>query len=101
MNKIPFLDFDQFQEIIHTLSKNKLRSFLTMFGVGWGIFMLVVMIGAGNGLENGVLSGVEGIPTNSCFMFTNRTTLPYKGFQRGRYWELKKIRCISNPAKCA
>ena len=90
MNKIPFLDFAQFQEIIHPLSKNKLRSFLTMFGVGWGIFMLVVMIGAGNGLENGVLSGVEGIPTNSCFMFTNRTTLPYKGFQRGRYWELKK-----------
>lgn len=90
MNRIPFLDIDQMQEIIHTLSRNKLRSFLTMFGVAWGIFMLVVMIGSGKGLENGVMSGIQGIPTNSCFMFSNRTTMPYKGFQQGRYWELKQ-----------
>lgn len=90
MSKIPFLDIDQMQEIIHTLSRNKLRSFLTMFGVAWGIFMLVVMIGSGKGLENGITAGIQGIPTNSCFLFTNRTTMPYKGFQQGRYWELKQ-----------
>ncbi|MGL5318881.1 MAG: ABC transporter permease, partial [Bacteroidales bacterium] len=90
MSKIPFLDIDQMQEILHTLSRNKLRSFLTMFGVAWGIFMLVVMIGSGKGLENGVMSGIQGVPTNSCFLFSNRTTMPYKGFQQGRYWELKQ-----------
>lgn len=90
MNKIPFLDIDQMQEILHTLSRNKLRSFLTMFGVAWGIFMLVAMIGSGKGLENGIKAGIQGIPTNSCFMFSNRTTMAYKGFQQGRYWELKQ-----------
>ena len=89
MSRIPFLNMDQFEEIIHTLSKNKLRSFLTMFGVGWGIFMLIIMIGSGKGLERGVMRGMEGIPNNSGFMFTNRTTMPYKGFKQGRYWRLK------------
>ena len=55
-----------------------------MFGVGWGIFMLVVMLGMGNGLKNAVLGGFEGFATNSCFMWTMPTTKPYAGFQRGR-----------------
>lgn len=69
-----------------TLSRNKLRSFLTMFGVGWGIFMLVVMLGMGRGLSNGVLGGFEGWATNSCFMWTQTTSLPYAGFKRGRHF---------------
>jgi hypothetical protein len=55
-----------------------------MFGVGWGIFMLVVMLGMGNGLKNAILGGFEGFATNSCFIWTMPTTKPYEGFQRGR-----------------
>ncbi|MBP6391932.1 MAG: ABC transporter permease, partial [Flavobacteriales bacterium] len=72
------------EEIWMALSRRKLRSFLTMFGVGWGIFMLVVMLGMGNGLSNAVLGGFEGFATNSCFVWTMPTTKPYAGFQRGR-----------------
>ncbi|HRO99676.1 MAG TPA: ABC transporter permease [Flavobacteriales bacterium] len=79
-------DSDRWGEIWNTLSRNKLRSFLTMFGVGWGIFMLVVMLGMGNGLKNAVLGGFEGFATNSAFMWTMPTTKPYAGFQKGRYF---------------
>ena len=77
-------DADRWSEIMMTLSRNKLRSFLTMFGVAWGIFMLVVMLGMGNGLSNAVLGGFEGFATNSCFIWTMPTTKPYAGFQRNR-----------------
>ena len=77
-------DNDRWGEIWNTLSRNKLRSFLTMFGVGWGIFMLVVMLGMGNGLKNAVLGGFDGFATNSCFLWTMPTTKPYAGFQKGR-----------------
>lgn len=77
-------DSDRWNEILLTLRRNKLRSFLTMFGVGWGIFMLVVMLGMGNGLSHAVLGGFDGFATNSCFVWTMPTTKPYAGFQRGR-----------------
>jgi putative ABC transport system permease protein len=77
-------DNDHWGEIWNTLSRNKLRSFLTMFGVGWGIFMLAVMLGMGNGLKNAVLGGFEGFATNSAFLWTMPTTKPYAGFQKGR-----------------
>lgn len=79
-------DLDRWKEIISALKKNRLRSFLTAFGVFWGIFMLIVMAGAGKGLENGITQGVGQIATNSFFMWTNKTSEPYKGFRRGRYW---------------
>jgi len=68
--------------------KNKVRSLLTAFGVFWGIFMLIVMAGAGNGLSNGIVEGVGKFATNSAFLWTNRTGEPYKGFKRGRYWNM-------------
>ncbi|MDL2241759.1 ABC transporter permease [Bacteroidales bacterium OttesenSCG-928-L03] len=81
-------DLDRLQEIWVTITRNKIRSLLTGFGVFWGIFMLVVMMGAGTGLGNGMMDGVEGFATNSCFMGSGRTSIPYKGFQRGRYWSI-------------
>lgn len=78
-------DYDKWQEIINTIKKNKLRTFLTMFGVFWGIFMLILLLGSGNGLENGAKQGFSGWATNSGFVWTQRTTMPYKGFKPGRF----------------
>lgn len=79
-------DIDLWNEIISALKKNRLRSFMTAFGVFWGIFMLIIMSGAGKALENGVLDGVRAFATNSAFFWTERTSVPYEGFQRGRRW---------------
>lgn len=77
-------DRERWNEVLMTLRRNKLRSFLTMLGVAWGIFMLVVMLGMGNGLKNAVLGGFDGFATNCTFIWTMPTTKPYEGFQRGR-----------------
>ncbi len=77
-------DLDRWQEIIHTLKNNKMRTFLTAFGVFWGIFILVIMLGSGKGLENGVTNGMGDFATNSVFIWGQRTSIPYKGFKRGR-----------------
>jgi putative ABC transport system permease protein len=82
-------DRDRWQEIFHTLKKNKLRTFMTAFGVFWGIFMLIIMLGSGAGLENGVTSGMGKFATNSFFVWTQRTTMPYKGFPRGRWFNFR------------
>jgi putative ABC transport system permease protein len=79
-------DRDRWEEIYATLRGNKLRTFMTAFGVFWGIFMLVVMMGAGNGLQNSVFDGFQDFATNSSFMWTRQTTIPYKGLPRGRSW---------------
>jgi putative ABC transport system permease protein len=79
-------DIDRWQEIWHTIKQNKLRSIMTAFGVFWGILMLVIMLGSGKALENGILDGTENFERNSCFMFAGTTAEPYKGFQRGRSW---------------
>ncbi len=77
-------DLDKWNEIYFALKKNKLRTFFTAFGVFWGIFMLVIMMGAGNGLYNGVNRDMGDMATNSMFMWTQNTSMPYKGFPRGR-----------------
>ncbi len=77
---------DNWHEIFHTLKKNKTRTFLTAFGVFWGIFMLIIMLGSGAGLENGVSSGMGSFATNSFFVWTQQTTIPYKGLPRGRFF---------------
>lgn len=75
---------DNWQEIFATIRKNKLRTFLTMLGVFWGIFMLVVMLGSGNGLRNAILRDFAGTATNSFFLWTQPTTKGYKGMKPGR-----------------
>lgn len=79
-----FLDADKWQEIFYALKQNKLRTFFTAFGVFWGIFMLIIMLGSGKGLRNGTTQGMGDFATNSMFMWTQQTTIPYKGFPRGR-----------------
>ncbi|WP_075591487.1 ABC transporter permease [Labilibacter marinus] len=82
-------DLDKWQEIFYTLKKNKLRTFLTGFGVFWGIFMLMLMMGAGKGLENGVYANMGDFATNSMFVWTQPTSKPYKGFPRNRRYYFK------------
>jgi len=83
-------DLDSWQEIWVTITRNKRRSLLTAFGIFWGIFMLVVMLGAGNGLSEGVSSDIQGFSENSALFFTNNTSEPYKGFRKGRYWNMQE-----------
>lgn len=77
-------DFDNFREIWSTIKKNKLRTFLTGFSVAWGIFMLIVMLGAGNGLRNGIAYNFRNMATNSVEVWTRYTTKPWKGIQENR-----------------
>ena len=86
---ISFFDPDFWQEIWSSLKKNKIRTFLTAFGVFWGIFMLVIMAGAGKALNNGVSEGFKNFASNSAFIWANKTGEPYKGFKRGRIWNIR------------
>ncbi|MCC8146787.1 MAG: ABC transporter permease [Bacteroidales bacterium] len=81
-------DLDRWEEIWVTITRNKVRSLLTGFGVFWGIFMLVIMMGFGEGMQRGIFNQVEGFATNSCFLGTTLTSEPYKGFQKGRSWDM-------------
>ncbi|MFW5707297.1 MAG: ABC transporter permease [Bacteroidota bacterium] len=77
-------DLDKWQEIFAALKKNKMRTILTAFGVFWGIFMLIIMLGSGRGLQNAVYDGMKDFATNSIFLMTQPTSEPYAGFPRGR-----------------
>lgn len=76
-------------EILATIQKNKLRTALTAFGVFWGIFMIVLMLGMGNGLQNGVMKQFGNMVSNSMWMWGGRTSLPYNGMKPGRQVQLK------------
>ena len=71
-------------EIWTSVRRNKLRTFLTGFSVAWGIFMLVILLGSGNGLKNGVTSNFGNYATNSIDLYGGRTSKPYMGYQKGR-----------------
>lgn len=80
---------DSWTEIIEALSSNWFRTILTAFGVLWGIFILVILLAAGNGLENGIKQGFSGMATNSMFMWSQNVSQPYKGLPKGRRYNFK------------
>lgn len=80
---------DTWQEIYFSLRKNKLRTILTMIGVGWGMFLYVFLLGAAKGVENGFNKIFDGFATNSMFVWAEETGEPYAGFPRGRQMDLR------------
>lgn len=81
-------DIDTFREIGDSLMRNKRRSLLTGFGVFWGLFMLLFLIGGGDGLKQMLSANFEGFATNTVVLVSNNTSKPYKGLKEGRYWNL-------------
>jgi putative ABC transport system permease protein len=75
---------DKWNEIIEVLSSNWVRTLLTAFGVFWGIFILILLLAAGKGFENGVKQDFGGIATNTMFMWTQTVTKSYDGMAKGR-----------------
>ncbi len=82
-------DYDKWNEIYYSLKKNKLRAFLTGFSVGWGIFMLIILLGVGQGLQNGVEGQFSSDAVNSVWVGGGMTSMPYKGLKEGRKIQFK------------
>ncbi|WP_420321585.1 ABC transporter permease [Flagellimonas sp.] len=80
---------DRWREILEVLTSNVGRTILTAFGVCWGIFILIVLLAAGKGFENGIRADFGDIATNTMFMWTRRTTKPYEGLPKDRSFEFK------------
>ncbi len=80
-------DLDNWQEIFIALKKNKLRTILTGMGVMFGILILVTMLGLGKGFQNNIQSSLGNFATNSAVFWVSRTTKPYKGFPRNRFYQ--------------
>ncbi|MEQ8581788.1 MAG: ABC transporter permease [Marinoscillum sp.] len=77
-------DLDKWQEIFQTIAKNKVRTFATAFGVFWGILMLILLLGAGQGLQNGVQQSMLLDAINSIWIIPSRTSMSYEGMPAGR-----------------
>ena len=79
-------DIDSFGEIVASLTRNKSRTLLTGFGVFWGLFMLLFLIGGGAGIKTMLADNFAGFATNTTVLWSSTTSLPYKGMKEGRYW---------------
>lgn len=83
-------DLDTYKEILDTITRNKSRSLLTGFGVFWGVFMLIVLMGGGQGLKELLQANFSGFTTNTAVIWAQNTTKPYKGFNKGRSWQMEE-----------
>ena len=94
-------DIDNWKEIWATITKNKTRSILTAFGVSWGLFMFIILVGFGNGFRQAIMDNFKGFASNSCFFYTDRTSEAYKGYRKGRTWTMnsKDLRMIREKAR--
>ncbi len=81
---------DALQEIFFGLRNNKLRTFLTGFGVFWGIFMLILLLGAGKGMQNGIEQEFSSNAQDSVWIYARRTSVPYAGLPTGRNIRFKQ-----------
>lgn len=87
---IKFLfDRDTWQEIFEGIRQNKFRTIVTIFGVMWGVFLLVSLLGVSRGYENNFKNLLGDFATNSVFVWTQNTSIPFKGFQKGRSFNMK------------
>lgn len=82
-------DPDTWQEIYESIRKNKMRAAITIIGVMWGIFLLIVLLGAAKGMENNFNKLFGNFATNSVFVWAQETSMPFKGFQEGKGIRLK------------
>ena len=82
------IDIDSYKEVLDTLTRNKARSFLTGFGVFWGVFMLVGLMGAGKAMREKLDQTFEGFAQNTVIVGADQTSKPYKGFRKGRWWSM-------------
>jgi putative ABC transport system permease protein len=83
------LNKDRWKEIIEVLTSNWFRTILTAFGVFWGILILIILLAAGKGLENGIKSSFGDIATNTMFMWSQATSKEYQGLPKGRSFNFK------------
>ena len=83
-------DFDSLREIGDSLFRNKRRTLLTGFGIFWGLFMLLFLVGGGKGLKQMLAKEFDGFATNTMVMISSNTSIPYKGMSEGRYWSLNR-----------
>lgn len=80
---------DRWNEILEVMSSNVVRTIATAFGVGWGIFILIILLAAGKGLENGIRQDFNGVATNTMFMWTETTSMAFAGLPEGRTFNFK------------
>lgn len=89
--KITVFDIDNWKEIGATLARNKTRTFLTGFGIFWGVAMLAMLMGGARGAKEMLMRNFDGFATNSAILFTSNTRLPYRGHAKGRSWNMDII----------
>ena len=80
---------DTWQEIFGSISKNRVRTIITMIGVLWGIFIFITLSGTAKGLDNGFEKAFASISSNSLFVWGQYTSLPYKGIRPAGAFNLK------------
>lgn len=96
--KLTIFDIENWKEIGATLMRNKTRTFLTGFGIFWGVAMLILLTGGSRGGADMLRRNFVGFATNTAGIIPNPTTLPYKGYQKGRWWQmdLSDIEAVKN-----